>query len=352
MLTAYRRHGKGCSLTSMGQRRCKCPVWVNGKVQGRVVRKALKTRNWEAAQKLVREFEVGKVPGVSVKEACEAFASDCEARSLSDASIGKYKLLGKELKERFADREIDRISVQDLRGYRESWQLSPISARKKLERLRTFFRFCYESGWISANPAKPLKAPAARATPTLPFSDEEIEKIFWAIDLFPEHGRHCGMHRDRIRAFVNVLRYSGMRIRDVVTLSREKIQNGKLILYTQKTGTAVFLPLPKTVIESLERNDDGDRFYFWTGNGTEKSGVSVWQRTLSKLVDKAAIANGHAHRFRDTFSVSLLQSGVSLETVSILLGHSSLKVTEKHYSPWVKSRQIALESEIEKAWKL
>ncbi len=32
----------------------------------------------------------------------------------------------------------------------------------------------------------------------------------------------------------------------------------------------------------------------------------------------------------------LLLAGVPLEQVSVLLGHQSIKVTERHYSPWVK----------------
>lgn len=352
MLKLYRRHMARCPHTRRTETKCSCPLWVQGTLRGKWMKKSLGVRSWEAGQKIVRDWEAGSVPSATVKEACEAFSNDCKARNLSAASLGKYNLLTQELTHQFVDQPVSWISVQDLRDYRESWTLSPISARKKLERLKTFFRFCQESGWISANPAKPLKAPTAKLTPTLPFSDEEMEKIDWAIDLFRERGRHHGVHRNRIRAFVNVLRYSGMRIRDVVTLSREKIQNGKLILYTQKTGAPVFLPLPKVVVESLDKIDVGARFYFWTGNGAERTGVSIWQRTLSKLFEKAGITNGHAHRFRDTFSVNLLQNGVSLETVSILLGHSSVKMTEKHYAPWVQSRQIALESEIEKAWKL
>jgi len=36
----------------------------------------------------------------------------------------------------------------------------------------------------------------------------------------------------------------------------------------------------------------------------------------------------------------------SIETVSILLGHQSSKVTEKHYNPWVKTRQEALDKAV------
>src|SRR5262249_47969711 len=47
---------------------------------------------------------------------------------------------------------------------------------------------------------------------------------------------------------------------------------------------------------------------------------------------QTAIKNGHPHRFRDTFAVSLLVKGVSIEVVSKLLGHGSIKVTERHYA--------------------
>jgi hypothetical protein len=38
--------------------------------------------------------------------------------------------------------------------------------------------------------------------------------------------------------------------------------------------------------------------------------------------------------------------GVSLADVSVLLGHQLLRVTEKHYSPWVKARQKQLEATV------
>jgi hypothetical protein len=37
---------------------------------------------------------------------------------------------------------------------------------------------------------------------------------------------------------------------------------------------------------------------------------------------------------------------------TILLGHQSVRVTERHYNPWVRSRQEQLEADVASAWKL
>jgi len=39
-----------------------------------------------------------------------------------------------------------------------------------------------------------------------------------------------------------------------------------------------------------------------------------------------------------------------MDRVSVLLGHSSIKVTEKHYSPWVRARQEQLEADVRRTW--
>ena len=54
--------------------------------------------------------------------------------------------------------------------------------------------------------------------------------------------------------------------------------------------------------------------------------------------------------FRDTFAVELLNRGVPIDRVSLLLGHSSVKVTERHYAPFVKERQQQLEIYARLAW--
>ena len=84
--------------------------------------------------------------------------------------------------------------------------------------------------------------------------------------------------------------------------------------------------------------------------------VCHWQMWLKTVFDLAEASKGEgnaiSHRFRDTFAVELLLAGAPIERVPILLGHQSVRVTERHYNPWVRSRQEQLEADVASAWKL
>jgi integrase/recombinase XerD len=203
----------------------------------------------------------------------------------------------------------------------------------------------HESGWIHTNPAVHLKPPRITEPPTAPFTREEIAEILKACDAYPDKA-----NRVRLRALVLLLRYSGLRFRDAATLSRDRIQNDKLFLYTAKTGTPVFCPLPPFVIEALNAIPEST-YFFWTGVSTPRTAAGIWQESLKRLFILAGVPSGHAHRFRDTFSVELLLAGVPIERVSILLGHHSVRITEKHYTPWVRARQEQLEADVRRTWQ-
>jgi len=44
-------------------------------------------------------------------------------------------------------------------------------------------------------------------------------------------------------------------------------------------------------------------------------------------------------------------AGVPIERVSVPLGHQSIRITEKHYSPWTRSRQEQIEADLAAMWK-
>jgi integrase/recombinase XerD len=179
-----------------------------------------------------------------------------------------------------------------------------------------------------------------------------MTRVLAAIETYRDKACKTGQANAlRLRTFVLVLRYTGMRLGDVATLSIDRLIGNKIQLYTQKTGVPVYCVLPQFVadlLESLPRISE--RFFFWTGNSTPHTVNGIWQRSLKSLFKLAGIKNGFAHRFRDTFSVSLLLAGVPIEQVSILLGHSNIKVAQQHDNPWVRDRQLQLEADLQRAW--
>jgi len=349
MLSLYRRHSPKCKYQSMSEKRCHCPLWMVGTIDGKPLRQSLKTRVWEVGQRKVRDWEAAGMVTVSVGEALERFLDDCLARGVGPAQTGKYNLLKAEMTARFGSRALRSVSADDLAQYREGWRVKGISARKKLERLRTFFRFSQERGWIGSNPAKLLKPPKEKSPQVLPFEEDEWEKILWATELYPDRPKG---RRELLKTFVLVLRWTGFAIGDAVGLETRMLRGNQISRRRGKTDVAVSIPVPQEVVRALQRLQTSGGRFFWNGKGSLRSAVSVWQRSLQKLFKLAGIVGGHPHRFRHTFSVDLLSKGVSLENVSKALGHSSVKITEKYYGAWVKSRQDALDSEIRKAWAL
>jgi integrase/recombinase XerD len=121
----------------------------------------------------------------------------------------------------------------------------------------------------------------------------------------------------------------------------------------QKTGTHVTVPIPPEVANELLAVLNGHpQFFFWsTGNGKEQSAVTNWQHELRTLFRAAGFLTGHPHQLRDTAAVEWLKAGIPLEEVSKLLGHESVKTTERSYSPWIKGRQDRLDALVIASWK-
>jgi hypothetical protein len=217
MLTLFRRHLRTCKHKKKGRsyRVCGCPLFVEGQLEGKMIRLTLEVRSWEAGQKIVRDWESGnrKTELPNVEEAMERFIADLNSRGLSREHVRKAELLRDELILHFPSTRIDKITTDELGKVKETWKVRPSTAIKKLERLRSFFKFCLDRDWIAKNPAKALKPPKEIAIVTKPYDEWEIEKIAWAIPLFPRKGIYGEDNRERIKAFVAVLRWTGLRIR-------------------------------------------------------------------------------------------------------------------------------------------
>ena len=347
MLKIYRRHYDGCNNRSRNSRKCNCPIWVQGSLKtsdGKIpIRKSMNTKDWEAAARQVLRMESGdenKNEPLTFIQAKERFIVETERRGLHWSTEKKYKLLMRQLDSFLESSKIlmlSDINLETLRAFLGTLKDGPLAKTKKIDRLRSFFKFCINSDWLDKNPAKLLTPPIAKRVPTLPFSDTEIGSII-------------GSAEGKTKTFALLMLHSGLRISDASMLKANSLNEERLFLRQEKTGEPVYVPLPPFLVQELNVLPLFYGYFFVSGSLRKETVANNWRRKLELVFEAANVAGAHPHRFRDTFAVNLLRKGVYLETVSKLLGHTSIKVTEKHYTPFVKSLQKKLEEEVKKTW--
>jgi integrase len=346
----WRRHLDTCTSTDPNDARCGCPIYQEYRVNGKRFRRSLKTRNWQKAIADSRKKEmdgfVEKRTSPTIQQATDQYIADATARQLREPTIYKFKLLFRQLNEFAADTGLVYVSdlnLDNLRRFRQSWANKNESARVKLGNLKALLRFCHESKWILENPATKLQTGRVIPQSIVPITPEEFIKILSACD--KQANKHS---RLTSRALILLMYHTGLRIRDAVTLRSDAVRNGKLFLRTTKTGTDVFCPLPEQVLAALAPLPG--KYFFWSGVSKPKSAVGDYQRVLRRVFKDAGTPRVYPHLFRHTCATNWLSVGMSIETAAVLLGHSSSKITAKHYSHWIKTRQDSLEAAVRNSW--
>jgi integrase/recombinase XerD len=411
LLSVLTRHSNGCRFSrDRACRRCNCPKWVGGQVNGYYFRQSAKTRQWAEAEQVRLKVEEALIkglppfglavtagsappiptppypppeprteapeprvpklrPSVTVAQAVDAYLADAVSRSVESSTLKKLETI---FRKQFLPwtrvqgfEYLDEVDLDALLNFRNTWEDGPLAKQKKQSRVIGFFWACVRRRYLTENPAIGLGKIKVVQIPTDYFPPGEFERIIAAT--YIRRGNRGGgdvkANQTRLRTMTLLMRWSGLRIRDAVTLQRHRLHGDSLLLYQAKTGTPVYVPLPPHVVEELENIPPGPKpnpgYFFWSGNGDPKSAVADWQRSYRRLFKSADIrtAGGerkrcHPHMFRDTFAVEMLLAGVPIDQVSLLLGHASVKITEKSYAPFVKARQVQLQESVRNAWKL
>jgi site-specific recombinase XerD len=361
----YRRHVKSCPHRPKGVyfTGCNCPIWADGRRPGGFarIRRAVGSRDWTRAKRILDRWETEqgwkKSPAEAalptLQEAIGEYLKDCRARRLSPSTLRSYEKTLDHFARMTTVDDIGEIRTDHIARFRtersaaegrRAQLLSPGSLRKEIEALRAFCEFCLDREWLAKNPARKVKPPRDTAPPTLPFTANEVKALLAAVDqLDNNNGAAIPRARARARGLVLLLLYSGMRIGDAVQLRRSDLRkDGRILVRMMKTGEPLYVKLGRAASKALRDIPEEGEYFLWSGASAVATSTGSARRTIDCL-GKIAGINAHPHRFRDTFSVELLRTGASLRTVQLLLGHTSIRTTEKHYAPWVRAFQTRLD---------
>jgi integrase len=183
----------------------------------------------------------------------------------------------------------------------------------------------------------------------VPYTRNEIVKIIAACD---EFGR-TSYERRRAHAMVLLMRYAGLRISDVVTLTRDHIKHNRLEKRAVKNNKWIRLELPSAVLDAIDRlpapkaaPKGNKRIFFSDATGLRTLVKAAW-RTMSAVFKRSGVENAHPHRFRHTLASELLGKGGSIEKVAGILGDNPATIS-RYYAKWTPEFQSGQDALIRK----
>ena len=157
------------------------------------------------------------------------------------------------------------------------------------------------------------------------------------------------------RAMVQVALKAGLRQSEILALTWKDIdlENKRLvvnkafvmgILGTPKNGKSREVPLCDDLVEALKNYKKGTRNLVFSPGKRRHRTPAQCRAALAKACKKAGLRRVGWHSLRHTFASHLVMKGAPLKTVSELLGHSTIKMTEiyAHLSPQVKRDAVQL----------
>ncbi len=366
----YKRHKANCPhRDDKTYRRCRCSVWMEWNIDGKQTRKSGKTFSWDTAEDKARAIEKahldadlgrGAAPAEAktVEQAIALFMDSKRGEDLAANTLYKHTLTLNRL-QAFCDTAgiffVKDITLAHLTTWRATWPFeSPLAKRNNQERVKSFLKFCYDAGIIPANPAGQLSSIQVKADESnnvRPFEPKEYKAILAAVGKSGLQPRN----QARVKACMQLQRWSGLSIVDAVSLSKDELRqaNKMFRVRTQrrKTGAHINNVIPSWLGKELLRVKNGNPTYFFiSGEATTKGAVSTIDKMYRQVFQKAGI-EGTSHMFRHTFSVELLKAGVDIRKVSRALGHSSVTITERYYAKWNKAQQDILDGDLARAWR-
>lgn len=142
---------------------------------------------------------------------------------------------------------------------------------------KAFFKYCQRMGWIKASPAYGIKAIKPEESETLPLLGGRYEQVLKATYRYDANMRPDDHYGLELRALIELMRLSGLRISDALTVAKDRIIGNRFTLRTVKSvknATKLTVILPDHVVTALHafptRPTVDPRYFFWSGKSETK----------------------------------------------------------------------------------
>ena len=323
--------------------------WICFYADGRQVREGVSGSRREAEAALdarktdIRRGEFRHIPKrerVTFDEAVKEY----KVEKVGKRSLRRDEASFKKLRRAFAFKRLEQITAKDVEAYKRkrAGEVSGATTNRELALLKCLFNVAIGKGRVSANPVKGVKffQEAPRRGERV-LSNLEIEHL---IEAAAPH----------LRPILAVALFTGLRKGDILALRPEALDFERHVvrIMMQKTGDPVEIPmhpmLESILLGVLTARETPGLYVFMSSRPARKTGETTRLTDIKNAFRGALERSGLAdrgycfHDIRRTFASTLYRSGVPLLTVSKLLGHRSVKTTERYLGVKLEEKRQAV----------
>lgn len=226
--------------------------------------------------------------------------------------------------------------------YCDAQGLSRATRARRLSAIKQIYRFAFEEGWRTENPAIQIRGPGRDKRLPKTLDVPEVDRLL-------TEARATGRSKaDRLRntCLMELLYATGMRVSELVALPVAAARGDpRMLLILGKGGKERMVPLSPPARDALAiwlqvrdaaeetaaaRGATASRFLFPSRG---KSGHLTRHR-FYLLIKELAVTGGVSpakvtpHTLRHAFATHLLANGADLRSIQTLLGHADVATTE------------------------
>lgn len=246
-----------------------------------------------------------------------------------------------------ARRGLDFVSVgrADIEAYLvwcDAQGLAKSTRARRLSAIKQLYRFAFEEGWRTDNPAIQIAGPGQDKRLPKVLSEDEVDQL---LNAARRSGRNTS---DQLRntCLMELLYATGMRVSELVSLRVSAARGDpRLLLIMGKGGKERLVPLSDPAREALaawlvqrDRTDEAAQakgkpasIYLFPSRGSagyltrHRFYLLIKEFALTAGVDPSKVT---PHTLRHAFATHLLANGADLRAIQTMLGHADVATTE------------------------
>ena len=267
----------------------------------------------------------------------EKFLEKLKTDKRSSLTILAYGTDLKQFEDYLVGRQISQVSsvrTEEIDGYKqillEEKRFSAKSVSRKINSLKSFFRFLVSQKILATDPSLPVTHPKFESAPPRILSKMEYRAL-----------RDTVRDNTRLAAIIEILLQTGIRIGELARLELDDIHEKSFSIRQYEAQPEREVPLNASAKRAFERYmqvrpNSKSRIVFITKNHRPLNVRNI-RSAIDRYFRLAGIKNATVNDLRHTFITHQLAAGASPVVIQQSVGHRRLSTTEK-YLEFIKDR--------------